>query len=95
MLASKDQLLQEAERSGHVFNGYCEGTLTFKPTYKYNVGSSKYDTSYKVPPFLRSKLSNRMGNSYKIQRSTYVNNINYLLPHAALVQRLRGRPLNA
>ncbi|KAG6624805.1 hypothetical protein CIPAW_16G053100 [Carya illinoinensis] len=47
MLISKDQLLQEAER-GHIFNGYCEGTLTFKPTYKYNVGSSKYDTSYKV-----------------------------------------------
>lgn len=48
MLIKKDQLLQEAERSGHIFNGYCEGTLTFKPTYKYNVGSSKYDTSYKV-----------------------------------------------
>nr|XP_023905394.1 type IV inositol polyphosphate 5-phosphatase 11 [Quercus suber]POF19739.1 type iv inositol polyphosphate 5-phosphatase 11 [Quercus suber] len=46
-LTSKDQLLQEAER-GHIFNGYCEGTLTFKPTYKYNIGSSNYDTSYKV-----------------------------------------------
>ncbi|EEF52518.1 type IV inositol polyphosphate 5-phosphatase 11 [Ricinus communis] len=47
LLTSKDQLLREAER-GQVFNGYCEGTLTFKPTYKYNVGSSNYDTSYKV-----------------------------------------------
>ncbi|GMY28485.1 type IV inositol polyphosphate 5-phosphatase 11 [Fagus crenata] len=47
MLTSKDQLLQEAER-GHIFNGYCEGELTFKPTYKYNIGSSNYDTSYKV-----------------------------------------------
>ncbi|XP_072971913.1 type IV inositol polyphosphate 5-phosphatase 11 isoform X1 [Typha angustifolia] len=47
MLISKDQLLQEAER-GEVFNGYCEGTLSFKPTYKYNVGSSNYDTSYKI-----------------------------------------------
>ncbi|KAF5740735.1 hypothetical protein HS088_TW11G00813 [Tripterygium wilfordii] len=46
-LTSKDQLLQEAER-GQIFEGYCEGTLTFKPTYKYNVGSSNYDTSYKV-----------------------------------------------
>ncbi|KAG8363008.1 hypothetical protein BUALT_BualtUnG0014500 [Buddleja alternifolia] len=46
-LASKDQLLQEAER-GQVFNGYCEGTLAFKPTYKYNIGTSDYDTSYKV-----------------------------------------------
>ncbi|XP_022766496.1 type IV inositol polyphosphate 5-phosphatase 11 [Durio zibethinus] len=47
LLTSKDQLLQEAER-GQIFNGYCEGTLTFKPTYKYNIGSSNYDTSYKV-----------------------------------------------
>ncbi|XVE69955.1 hypothetical protein DITRI_Ditri10aG0032900 [Diplodiscus trichospermus] len=47
LLTSKDQLLQEAER-GQIFNGYCEGTLTFKPTYKYNTGSSNYDTSYKV-----------------------------------------------
>ncbi|KAG6749193.1 hypothetical protein POTOM_046236 [Populus tomentosa] len=46
-LTSKDQLLQEAER-GQVFDGYCEGTLSFKPTYKYDVGSSNYDTSYKV-----------------------------------------------
>ncbi|KAL0438608.1 UNVERIFIED_CONTAM: Type IV inositol polyphosphate 5-phosphatase 11 [Sesamum latifolium] len=47
LLTSKDQLLQEAER-GEVFNGYCEGTLSFKPTYKYDVGSSEYDTSEKV-----------------------------------------------
>lgn len=46
-LVSKDQLLQEAER-GQVFSGYCEGTLSFKPTYKYNVGSSDYDTSHKI-----------------------------------------------
>ncbi|XP_047087724.1 type IV inositol polyphosphate 5-phosphatase 11-like [Lolium rigidum] len=46
-LRGKDQLLQEAEK-GQVFNGYCEGTLSFKPTYKYNVGSSNYDTSYKI-----------------------------------------------
>ncbi|XP_039141115.1 type IV inositol polyphosphate 5-phosphatase 11-like isoform X2 [Dioscorea cayenensis subsp. rotundata] len=47
LLTSKDQLLQEAER-GQVFNGFCEGTLSFKPTYKYNIGSSDYDTSYKI-----------------------------------------------
>ncbi|XP_012451277.1 type IV inositol polyphosphate 5-phosphatase 11 [Gossypium raimondii] len=47
LLRSKDQLLQEAE-SGQIFNGYCEGKLAFKPTYKYNIGSSNYDTSYKV-----------------------------------------------
>jgi len=46
-LRGKDQLLQEAEK-GEVFNGYYEGTLTFKPTYKYDVGSSIYDTSHKI-----------------------------------------------
>ncbi|XP_010500275.1 PREDICTED: type IV inositol polyphosphate 5-phosphatase 11-like [Camelina sativa] len=47
VLVSKDQLLQEAER-GEIFKGYSEGTLGFKPTYKYNVGSNDYDTSHKV-----------------------------------------------
>ncbi|ERN17610.1 type IV inositol polyphosphate 5-phosphatase 11 isoform X2 [Amborella trichopoda] len=45
-LTSKDQLLQEAEK-GQIFHGFCEGALKFKPTYKYNVGTSNYDTSYK------------------------------------------------
>jgi inositol-1,4,5-trisphosphate 5-phosphatase len=47
LLTSKDQLLQEAER-GQVFDGYCEGTSAFKPTYKNDGGSGNYDTSYKV-----------------------------------------------
>ncbi|KAK8642469.1 hypothetical protein V6N13_011811 [Hibiscus sabdariffa] len=46
LLLRKDQLHKEAER-GQIFSGYCEGTLAFKPTYKYNQGSSNYDTSYK------------------------------------------------
>lgn len=50
-LTSKDQLLMEAEK-GQIFKGYCEGTLTFKPTYKYNIGTSNYDTSYKVYYYL-------------------------------------------
>ncbi|KAK9129969.1 hypothetical protein Sjap_010456 [Stephania japonica] len=47
MLTSKDQLLQEAER-GQIFSGFSEGNLEFKPTYKYDVGTSIYDTSHKV-----------------------------------------------
>ncbi|XP_009365619.2 type IV inositol polyphosphate 5-phosphatase 11 [Pyrus x bretschneideri] len=47
LLTCNDQLLQEAGR-GQIFEGYSEGTLTFKPTYKYDIGSSNYDTSYKV-----------------------------------------------
>lgn len=46
-LTSKDQLLQEAER-GQIFSGYNEGTLAFKPTYKYDIGTTSYDTSHKV-----------------------------------------------
>ncbi|KAK6938765.1 Endonuclease/exonuclease/phosphatase, partial [Dillenia turbinata] len=46
VLRGKDQLLQEAER-GQIFNGYSEGSLRFKPTYKYDIGSSIYDTSHK------------------------------------------------
>ncbi|WJX09365.1 hypothetical protein P8452_00206 [Trifolium repens] len=46
-LHGNDQLLQQAGE-GQIFNGFCEGTLTFKPTYKYNKGSSNYDTSHKV-----------------------------------------------
>ena len=37
-LHGNDQLLQQAGE-GHIFNGCCEGTLTFKPTYKYNKGN--------------------------------------------------------
>ncbi|KAJ3674386.1 hypothetical protein LUZ60_005002 [Juncus effusus] len=47
VLTRKDQLLQEAEK-GEIFNGYCEGTLSFKPSYKYNIGTSNYDTSHKI-----------------------------------------------
>lgn len=47
LLTKKDQLLHEA-RKGQIFNGYCEGNLQFKPTYKYDVGSNEYDTSHKV-----------------------------------------------
>ncbi|KAL8166050.1 hypothetical protein V2J09_007549 [Rumex salicifolius] len=47
LLTPKDQLLREAER-GAIFQGYNEGTLSFKPTYKYDIGSSNYDTSHKV-----------------------------------------------
>ncbi|KAF8410624.1 hypothetical protein HHK36_003156 [Tetracentron sinense] len=48
LLTSKDQLLQEAER-GQMFDGYCEGNLAFKPTYKYNIGSNNYDYKLRVP----------------------------------------------
>lgn len=80
-LTSKDQLLQEAER-GRIFNGYCEGTLTFKPTYKYNIGSSNYDTSYKVSAFLCLRMTqflklnnHNLYNMHKSLISEHVYNI--------------------
>lgn len=42
----KDQLSREIER-GHVFKGFREGPLSFRPTYKYDVGTDNYDTSPK------------------------------------------------
>ena len=77
-LTSKDQLLQEAER-GHIFNGYCEGTLTFKPTYKYNIGSSNYDTSYKVSAFLCLRMTQFLK----------LNNHNLYNMHESLISGLR------
>lgn len=35
-------------RMGHAFQGFHEGKLTFLPTYKYDNGSSEYDTSEKA-----------------------------------------------
>ncbi|BBG94946.1 inositol polyphosphate 5-phosphatase 11 [Prunus dulcis] len=64
LLTNNDQLLLEAER-GQIFEGYSEGTLTFKPTYKYNIGSSNYDTSYKfnvdIPAHRRECHRGRIG----------------------------------
>ncbi|EGG25255.1 inositol 5-phosphatase [Cavenderia fasciculata] len=45
-LHAADQLLNE-RRAGRVFIGFQEQPLTFPPTYKYDVGTSVYDTSEK------------------------------------------------
>ncbi|XWS21104.1 hypothetical protein CRYUN_Cryun30bG0026700 [Craigia yunnanensis] len=69
LLTRKDQLLREAER-GQIFNGYCEGTLKFKRTHKYNVGSSNYDTSYKVRvPSWTDQILFKIEDPYKISAS--------------------------
>ncbi|CAJ0604121.1 unnamed protein product [Cylicocyclus nassatus] len=41
-----DQLTQQRAQ-GMVFDGFCEGPLTFPPTYKYDTFSDDYDTSEK------------------------------------------------
>ncbi|CAN8320898.1 unnamed protein product [Cochlearia groenlandica] len=88
-LVSKDQLLQEAGR-GEIFQGYCEGSLGFKPTYKYNVGTNTYDTSNKdrVPAWTDRIL-------YKIQDT---ENIKAILHSYDSVDQINGsdhKPLKA
>ncbi|XP_059075330.1 type IV inositol polyphosphate 5-phosphatase 11-like [Cryptomeria japonica] len=45
-LQAKDQLSREAKK-GEIFHGFCEGPLSFRPTYKYDIGTDNYDTSAK------------------------------------------------
>ncbi|CAI0418400.1 unnamed protein product [Linum tenue] len=40
-LKNSDQLIREL-RSGHVFDGWREGTINFPPTYKYEINSDRY-----------------------------------------------------
>lgn len=46
-LLKYDQLTQ-VMNSGQIFHGFCEPTLQFHPTYKYDVGTDMYDTSEKA-----------------------------------------------
>ncbi|PWZ02378.1 hypothetical protein BCV70DRAFT_198659 [Testicularia cyperi] len=45
-LYARDQLGRSRE-IGHVFSGYEEGAITFAPTYKYDNGTTTYDSSEK------------------------------------------------
>jgi hypothetical protein len=45
-LRNNDQLLNQRAQ-GNVFEGYREGKICFKPTYKYDPGTDTYDTSKK------------------------------------------------
>ncbi|KAJ7639012.1 inositol polyphosphate phosphatase [Roridomyces roridus] len=47
MLLAGDQLRQAID-SGTAFAGYEEGPLLFRPTYRYDLGTDRYDTSEKM-----------------------------------------------
>lgn len=40
--------LRQAIDDGSSFAGYQEGPLLFRPTYKYDLGTDRYDTSEKL-----------------------------------------------
>ena len=46
-LRNNDQLRNQRGK-GLVFEGFREGKITFKPTYKYDPGTDDYDTSKKA-----------------------------------------------
>ncbi|CCM05549.1 uncharacterized protein FIBRA_07776 [Fibroporia radiculosa] len=46
-LLAADQLKQSMDE-GAAFSGYQEGPLLFRPTYKYDVGTDRYDTGEKM-----------------------------------------------
>eukprot|EP01018_Ginkgo_biloba_P020250 Gb_31865 [translate_table: standard] len=66
LLRAKDQLSREAEK-GQIFHGFCEGPLSFRPTYKYDIGTDDYDTSAKerVPSWTDRIL-------YKVNNTTNI-----------------------
>ncbi|KAH9326033.1 hypothetical protein KI387_006211 [Taxus chinensis] len=72
LLRAKDQLCREAER-GEIFHGFCEGPLSFRPTYKYDIGTDNYDTSAKerVPSWTDRILYKVKNNNIKADVQEY------------------------
>lgn len=48
MLLSEAIQLRRAMDDGEVFQGFQEGPLLFRPTYKYDLHSDNYDTGEKM-----------------------------------------------
>ncbi|KAJ2964777.1 hypothetical protein NQZ79_g295 [Umbelopsis isabellina] len=54
-LQEADQLQQQMAEN-KVFPGYREGTITFPPTYKYDLGTDQYDTRLQQLQYTRAEL---------------------------------------
>lgn len=46
IILEQDQL-KEQMRLGHVFSGFTEGPINYRPTYKYDSGTDNWDSSEK------------------------------------------------
>lgn len=55
MLLAADQL-NFAITPGMAFSGYVEGTIVFRPAYKYDAGTDNYGTNGKMRIFLRGQV---------------------------------------
>jgi hypothetical protein len=62
VLRANDQLLRE-KKAGNAFQGYEEGELLFRPTYKFDGQSQRYDSSSKVS---RHRIVKSFGASFRI-----------------------------
>ncbi|XP_065055059.1 phosphatidylinositol 4,5-bisphosphate 5-phosphatase A-like isoform X1 [Rhopilema esculentum] len=54
VLLSYDQLVK-SKKAGKCFEGFEEGTISFSPTYKYDLGTNNFDTRKWVGYFFRSE----------------------------------------
>lgn len=74
-LFKTDQLQDELDERNGAFRGYREGKITFYPTYKYDKGTSNYDTSEKqrVPSWTDRVL-------YKSKNPREFKQLNYNSP---------------
>ncbi|OAE26899.1 hypothetical protein AXG93_4762s1090 [Marchantia polymorpha subsp. ruderalis] len=73
VLWSKDQL-SRALKKGQAFNGFIEGPLSFKPTYKFDVGTDNYDSSHKERvPSWTDRILYKVGSSSDLKGEKIVH----------------------
>lgn len=71
-LAQADQLYSEMLQEGGAFNGFSENKIKFYPTYKYDRGTSNYDTSEKQRvPSWTDRVVYRSTSDSKIESLNY------------------------
>jgi len=91
-LLEHDQLLQARRRdAGFVLRAFHEEEITFRPTYKYDVGTDRYDTSEKkrIPAWCDRILYRGSGN--KLHQTEYKRHEVKVSDHRAVSARFDMR----